>query len=237
MYVEQDFFIGLGDIDFKNNLKIKSLLGYFEDIGGIHSNKVGYGLLDIPVKKRSWVLIAWKVKIIKRPHYSEVLRIKTWSCAIQKLYAIREFEVYNESGEKVAIASSKWVCVDTDKMSIAKIDDNIINAYESEEPRVFDDEIQKLKDPGSYIDSCTIHITKDLIDVNKHVHNLNYIDFATQLFPYEVMQNAQNIEVMYKKEIKENDNIKCFYSVKENEHYVVIKSEDEKFIHAIIKII
>ncbi len=236
MYVEHNFFVGLADIDFNNNLKIKSLLEYLEDTGGIHSNKVGYGLLDIPKKKRSWVLIAWKVKILKRPHYAEVLRIKTWSCEIKKIYAIREYEIYNEAGEKVAIASSKWVCFDTDKMSMTKIDENLIKAYDSEKERVFDGEIKKLSEPSSYISNCQIKISKDLIDVNRHVHNLNYIDFASQLFPYEVMHNATNIEVMYKKEIKENDVIKCFYGIEDDAHYVVIKNEDESIIHAIIKL-
>lgn len=31
MYIEHNFFVGLSDIDFNNNLKIKSLLGYLED--------------------------------------------------------------------------------------------------------------------------------------------------------------------------------------------------------------
>lgn len=75
-----------------------------------------------------------------------------------------------------------------------------------------------------------------MIDVNGHVHNLNYIDFASQILPYEVMQNATNIEVMYKKEIKEFTNVKCFYTKTENEHFVTIKSEDEKELHAIIKL-
>ena len=77
MFVEHNFFVGLEDIDFNNNLKIKSLLGFLEDVGGIHSNIVGYGLLDIPVKKRSWILINWKVKIFKRPRYAENLKIIT----------------------------------------------------------------------------------------------------------------------------------------------------------------
>lgn len=42
MYIEQKFFVGLRDIDFKNNLKIKSLLSFLEDVGGTHSNIVGY---------------------------------------------------------------------------------------------------------------------------------------------------------------------------------------------------
>lgn len=236
MYIEHNFFVGLEDIDFNNNLKIKSLLGYLEDAGGIHSNKVGYGLLDIPIKHRSWILISWKVKIMKRPKYSENLKVVTWAHEMEKLYALRDFEVYNELGELVVIASSKWVCFDTEKQSIIKIDDEMKEAYTIENKTVFNEKIEKLKEPEIYLSESSSQITKDMIDVNRHVHNLNYIDFASHILPYEIMQNATNIEIMYKKEIKETDIIKCKYSKTENENFVVIKSQDDKILHAIIKL-
>ena len=43
------------------------------------------------------------------------------------------------------------------------------------------------------------------------------------------------IEIMYKKEIKYKDKIKCLYKCENNEHIVVIKSEDLKTLHAIVK--
>lgn len=236
MFVEHNFFVGLEDIDFNNNLKIKSLLGFLEDIGGIHSNLVGYGLLDIPIKKRSWILINWKVKILKRPRYAENLKIKTWAYGMEKLYALRDFEVFNEAGELVIIATSKWVCLDTEKQSIIKVEDKLRDAYTIENKRVFEDDIEKLKEPENYIKETDVQITRDMIDVNRHVHNINYMDFATHILPYEVMQQATNIEVMYKKEIKETDKIKCKYAIENNSHYVVIKSEDDKVLHAIIKL-
>ena len=236
MFVEHNFFVGLEDIDFNNNLKIKSLLGFLEDIGGIHSNIVGYGLLDIPVKKRSWILINWKVKIFKRPRYAENLKIVTWACGMEKLYALRDFEIYNELGELVIIATSKWVCLNTEKQSIIKIEPELRDAYTLENKKVFEGEIEKLKEPKEYIDETPVQITRDMIDVNHHVHNINYIDFATHILPYEVMQQATNIEVMYKKEIKETDKIKCKYAIEDRAHYAVIKSEDDKILHAIIKL-
>lgn len=237
MFIEHNFFVGLGDIDFNNNLKIKSLLGYLEDVGGIHSNVVGYGLLDIPVKKRSWVLLNWKVKILKRPRYAETLKVKTWAYGMDKIYALRDFEVHNEKGELVVIATSKWVCLDTEKKAIIRIDDEMKNAYTLENKKVFDGEIEKLKEPdGNYIQEEILQVTRDMIDVNHHVHNLNYIDFASHILPYEIMQSATNIEVMYKKEIKENDKIRCKYTIQNGEHFVVIKTEDDSVLHAIIKL-
>ena len=236
MFVEHNFFVGLEDIDFNNNLKIKSLLGFLEDIGGIHSNIVGYGLLDIPAKKRSWILINWKVKIFKRPRYAENLKIVTWAYGMEKLYALRDFEIYNESGELVIIATSKWVCLNIEKQSIIKIEPELRDAYTIKNKKVFEGEIEKLKEPKEYIDETPVQITRDMIDVNHHVHNINYIDFATHILPYEVMQQATNIEVMYKKEIKETDKIKCKYAIEDRAHYAVIKSEDDKILHAIIKL-
>lgn len=236
MFVEHTFFVGLEDIDFNNNLKIKSLLGFLEDIGGIHSNKVGYGLLDIPIKHRSWILLNWKVRIFKRPKYAENLKIVTWAYGMEKLYALRDFEIYNEKGELVIIASSKWVCFDTEKESIIKIDEEMRDSYTIENKKVFKEKIEKLKEPDKYIDEAKLQITRDMIDVNRHVHNINYIDFATHILPYDVMQKATNIDVMYKREIKEDDKIKCKYGIEENFHYAVIKSEDEKVLHAIIRL-
>jgi medium-chain acyl-[acyl-carrier-protein] hydrolase len=236
MYIEHSFFVGLSDINFNNKLKIKSMLSFLEDAGGIHSNKAGYGLLDIPKKKKSWILLNWKVKFMERPYYAETLRVKTWIRKMDKLYVYRDFEIYNEKKKKVAIATSKWICIDTEKKSIIKIDEDIRKSYTIENKKVFDEEIEKLKDFENYKNTYEIKITRDMIDINKHVHNLNYIDFANQVLPYDVMQNAKNVEVMYKKEIKENDIIKCFYMHDNNIHNVVIKSEDESIIYAIIKI-
>ena len=44
-------------------------------MGGEHSNKVGYGALDIDKTGLSWILLDWKVQVIKRPIYSEELKI------------------------------------------------------------------------------------------------------------------------------------------------------------------
>ena len=236
MFVEHDFFIGLRDIDFQNNLKIKSMFSFLEDIGGIHSNIAGYGLLDIPEKHKSWVLLNWKLKFIRRPHYSETLKIKTWSRKIDKIYAFRDFEVYDEKGEKIAIATSKWVLVDTQKLTICKIDEEMLKSYTTENVQVFEEEISKLQEPTSYIESCETKVTRDMIDINGHVHNLNYIDFAIQVIPFEIMRNAKEVEVMYKKEIKDNCTIKCFYAIENDYHYAVLKSKDETTLHAIIKL-
>ena len=76
------------------------------------------------------------------------------------------------------------------------------------------------------------------IDINKHVHNLYYLDFAYEALPENVYNTNKfnNVEIMYKRQIKLDDNIICYYTQNENENIVTIKSEDDKTLHAIIKL-
>ena len=69
------------------------------------------------------------------------------------------------------------------------------------------------------------------------MHNLCYLDLAYEALPKEIYENSSfnDVEIMYKSGAFLGDNLKCFYSQVGNEHFVTIKSNDEKTFHAIIK--
>ena len=240
MIIEQEYQIKLSEIGKENKITNKAILGDLEDVGGIHSNIAGYGILDIQQTKLSWVLLDWKLKIIRRPKYSEKIKIKTWSKNAIKFYTYRDFEIYDENGQVIAIATSKWVLLDIDKEKIVKISDEVLNKYEPElEKSVFDvTDIEKLQEPENYISEVEYTVKKSDINVNHHIHNLNYLELANEALPEDVYneQELNNVRINYKKEIKLGETVKCKYGFENNAHIVVIKSMDEKIIHAIIKL-
>lgn len=239
MFVEHKVFIGLRDIAQNNKVTNTALLSYLEDAGGVHSNLAGYGFNDIPVVKRSWVLIGWKINIYKRPKYGENITIKTWSRGIEKLYAYRDFEILDESCNVIGFATSKWVLIDIEKGKITRIDEKVSEAYTIENTQVFEEyDIEKLEEPDTYIASTTFTVNRNLIDVNNHLHNIYFMDIANEVLPMELYKNAEfnNIRMMCKKEIKLGDTVKVFYNVEDEKHIITIKSEDEKNVHGIIKI-
>lgn len=76
------------------------------------------------------------------------------------------------------------------------------------------------------------------IDVIGHMHNLHYLDLAYETLPDEIYDKRpfDNIRVMYKKEIKFGEMVRCKYSKENDRNIVVIESEDGKILHAIIEI-
>ena len=245
MKVLQDFYVGLSDTNTKQELTETSLLRFLEDIAGIHSEKVGYGASSIDKTKRTWILLSWKVRMFKRPKMNETVTVETWSRLIEKFYAYRDFKVYDSNKNLVAIATSKWIYIDIENGRIVKVTDEVSSCYESENISVFDekefaDDI-KLKEPESeIINEIDFKITRNLFDINNHVHNIYYMDIAKEALPEDVYLNYEfnDFEIMYKKEIKAsketNNIVKVYYTKEDDKHFVSIKTDD--VLHAIIRL-
>ena len=239
MIIENDYIVKLSEIGKDNKATNKTILSYLEDIGGMHSNKAGYGIFEIQETHLSWVLLGWRLQVIRRPKYAEKIKIKTWSKGVVKFYTYRDFEIYDEHGNLIIKASSKWVLLDIEKGKIVRIEPELIGKYEPElNKSVFEsDEFEKIKEPEEYKHETEYIVRRSDIDVNNHMHNLNYIELANEALPESVYRGAlfEDVKIIYKKEIKLGEMVKCKYAFQNNKHIVVIKSEDETVVHAIIE--
>ncbi|MCI8470729.1 MAG: hypothetical protein HFJ35_04520 [Clostridia bacterium] len=240
MIYKEKFKIGLKDVWKGKEVSNKAILEYLEDIASYHSDSVGYGINTTDSTHLTWLLLDWKVKIIKRPEYGQTLEIHTWSRYIVKCYAYRDFEIYDENNNLCVIASSKWLLINNQTAKIAKVEQEMADKYESElDKSVFEEkEIEKIKEPENYKSSIIYQVKRKDIDVIGHVHNLYYLDIAYETLPQEVYEQRpfNEIRIMYKKEIKLGDKVKCKYAYQNNKHIVGIKSQDEKTLHAIIEL-
>ena len=129
MIYQENFKIGLKDIGIKNEVTNIALLEYLEDVAAYHSDSVGYGINSQKETKVSWILLNWKLKVIKRPKYGQILTIRTWSRKIVKCCAYRDFEIYDENNNLCVIATSKWLLISSLTGKIAKVEETMANRY------------------------------------------------------------------------------------------------------------
>lgn len=228
------------DVGSDNKLTLKALVATLQQAAISHSEQAGYGVNHIDTTHLAWLLLDWKVQVISYPHSNEILTVKTWPRVFDKLYSYRDFEVFDENNNLVAIASSKWFAIDTQNKKIRKLTPEIADAYgEPVSKRVFENAFEeKLKVPEDLKLNFNYEIQRRDIDTNGHVNNLNYIDFALEALDEDIYNNTvfHNLEVIYKKEIKLHEKINCYYSFENNKHIITIKSEDDTVVHAIVKL-
>lgn len=142
------------------------------------------------------------------------------------------------NGELCTIATSKWTLIHLEK-GLMRFTDELVEKYQTESKSVFENfNFNKLKEPEDSILAFEYTVQRRDIDINNHMHNICYLDLAYETLPQEIYDHVSfsNIEIMYKSGAFLGDNLKCFYAKVENEFIVTIKSQDEKTLHAIVKI-
>ena len=240
MFYEEKYKVQIRDTRKSTKITNKGFLGLMEDVASSHSNKVGFGIYDLPKTNLIWLVLECKLQVFSRPQFEDIVTVKTWSRGIEKYYAYRDFEVYSEDGKILAIATSKWILVDGKSKKVTKIQNEVANSYETElNYDVFENEkLDKLKEPKSFTSTLEYKLSRRDIDLYKHMHNLYYLDLAYEALPEKVYENEDefnNIRITYKREIKYGDEIKCMYSRQNNKNVVVIRSKDGKTLHSIIE--
>ncbi len=239
MYYKEKTKMQLKDFGKDGYIKNRAILEMFENVATYHSDKVGYGPNSIKKTGVSWILLDWKLKVIKRPKYGQNLEVCTWGREMKKIYTYRDFEIYDENNELCVIGTSKWALIDIYKGKLAKIQDEIVKAYEPENKNVFnEEELDKLSAPEKFISEYTYKVSRRDIDLNGHMHNLYYLDIAYEALPQEVYEKRpfDNARIQYKKEVKLGDILKCKYTFENGEHIVAIYNNDETKLHTIIKL-
>lgn len=239
MIYTEKFKIPLKDIGKDNKIKNRAVLEILENIACYHSDLVGYGVNNIKETKVTWILLDWKLKVINRPTYGQVLTVNTWGKGMNKFFTYRDYEIYDNNNNLCAIATSKWALIDTEKGKMSRLTENIINAYKPEEKTVFEENsLDKVKIPEEFSNTIKYEVIRKDIDINKHMHNLYYLDLAYEALPDEIYNKRpfDYVRITYKKEIKLGEKVNCKYVEQDGKYVIVIKSEDETVIHAIVEL-
>lgn len=239
MIYQEKLKMGLKDIGKDNKMKNRAILEMLENVASYHSDAVKYGANDTQNTKLTWVLLDWKLEVINRPKYGQVLTVNTWGKSMNRFYTYRDYEIYDENSNLCVLATSKWALIDIEKQKLSRITEDIINKYMPEEKSVFSNEkLDKLEIPTSFTKSMYYKVTRKDIDINNHMHNLYYLDLAYEVLPQEVYETRpfDHVRITYKKQIKLGDYINCKYTNQDNKHKIVIESKNGTVLHSVIEL-
>lgn len=241
MKFQKEYTIGAREMGKSNKLTNYGMLAFLEDIAVCHSDTVGFGVKDIETKNRAWLLMDWYLEVKERPSFGENIIAKTWATNIKapthKVY--RDFEILKSNGDLVAKATSKWILFDVKSQKITKVDNTILDLYKPDgDDKWAIQKLGRLSESEEYDDMISYKVNRFDIDINKHVHNLNYINIAYEVLPEDIYsgEELKHVHIMYKHQIKLGETVKCLYKSQDNKHLIAIKSEDEKTLHAIVEL-
>lgn len=227
-----DYEISIDSLDKNKRVNFKEIFRILENAFAKHSSFLKVGLEDIIKMGYTIVLLSWKLKINTQPKFGDKLKINTWIKDTDKKYFYRDFEIYKD-GKLIGKATSKWMLIDLNSFKPV-INLELMKKQNPIDKDVFNiKDINRLKELDYYSNKQDYYIRKSDIDINNHVHNLNYFDMVLEVVD-DLYYN--NIEIEYLKEIKYNDKIKIMSEKIKDKYFIKVFNETKNVTSALIEI-
>lgn len=186
------------------------------------------------MKNKAWVLLNWDIDIKEIPKYKKTYTFSTEVYGFYKFYAMRDFSILDGKKEIIK-AKSLWTMIDLDTRSITRIPEEVKES--SLELTRKDLKLYQFKLPELDIDEVNdILINNDCIDLNSHVSNAVYLQWLENSLTYEeyISNKVKNIKIIYKKEIKKDEEVIYRKIRKDSFYYFDIINKFNKEVKASI---
>jgi acyl-ACP thioesterase len=218
--------------DFTHQLTPASLFCFLQESAWRHADSKGFGFSHLAVRNEFWVLAKMHVLINRMPNWTEKIRSETWGKQPELLTAFRDFEFFDKDNQSIIRATSSWHILDMQThrpttLSYFADDFPIVDRYAiAEKP-------QKIQPPPSNsVRSAIYPVLPSDIDMNQHVNNTRYVQWAMDCIPFEFQKqhflNEISVNFLSEARIGENYYVEIYQNEQNLTHIILSEKENRK---------
>ncbi|MCL2008521.1 MAG: thioesterase [Treponema sp.] len=102
-------------IDRSDRLTLTGIFGYFQEAAINHATVLGVGREAMETSKQGWVLSRLSLFVKRRPRYRETIEVSSWPRRWDKLFALRDYAIKDDTGDMLVRGRSAWLVLDIEK--------------------------------------------------------------------------------------------------------------------------
>ncbi len=221
----RDVHLQESDFDANSQLRHSHTLQFMQNLATDHAEILGFGWHTMNDNGLLWVLGKIKVKYFKSITKSiKCFKLYTWPIAPSKFFADRLFVAVDEKGEQLFCGVQTWLIIDKESRRIAS-SKKVESIYTADfDTTTLDDDMtmDKIRLDDSFAVSYSRTMRFCDLDLNGHVNNTCYIDYAVDT---QQTANFVGFEITYHKELKLGNTVNIF--TKNVEDGILIAGERE----------
>ena len=214
--------------DYKDfdNVKTSTILNAIQEVAIRNSEYAGFGIEKLRGMDRAWLLQGMNVRFEKRIKISASIEAYTAVKSLKGVVSERG-SVIKQNGEVVAKSIANWCLLDTKRMRLAKVPEEMTNAYEHYD---FDDDIFfTYERPEIMEDAPSIYkvrVSNKELDTNKHLNNQKGAELLMDALPFDF--EIKEIRLIYPNSAYLGEELDVCVSEIENGYYIHLKNKDGK---------
>ncbi len=197
-YLEKEYKIHVYETGPGGHINLFSILDLLQDAASDHAEKLGFGREDLIRRNQFWVLSRIYVVISEWPLWEEQIIVRTWHKGVDKLFGMRDFNIFYPDGRQIGSAASSWLVIDRESKKIQRLD-SVLNS-DSMMTDALPRNAGKLDKPDEEgVDSPFFRVRVSDLDLNLHTNNSRYLKWVTDTYDLDFsLKNAPySVEINY----------------------------------------
>lgn len=229
----QKFRVRVHEMDHRQLIKVPSLIQLMQEVSFHNAKDLKVSFWDLEDQHLTWVLLKQDIKIVRLPRLDDVISIATYPSGFEKVFAFRDFRVFDATGEQIVSSSSTWVLMNTQSRRMQRIPEQFFNITEEgiePLPRVLPTPI-KSTDPQM---EESYRVGWYDLDWNGHANNSLSIRRILETLPLDHLktQTLSEARFTFKSESLLHDQwkVSMMHHGEDNIHHTVTRDSDQKVI-------
>ena len=225
----KEYKIQLDNVGFDKKITLKYLMQMFQQCATENAENLGFGYKQLNPLGQAWVINKIKVELYKPINAGDVITFYTWPIPPKHFTCERDFEGFNQNGEKVFAGTSLWNLLDLEKRSLCSTDKIKQIPVDYPSKRALEDkEVERFNLDDTFESKLIKEVKISDLDLNDHVNNTNYISYSIDCMTKKDYSLGINIfEIKFHQELKFGDQVEVYYKKEEKNHYVIGKKNGE----------
>ncbi|MDE5910508.1 MAG: acyl-[acyl-carrier-protein] thioesterase [Lachnospiraceae bacterium] len=218
--------IRYSELDETGQLRLESLLDYFQDCSTFHSEDIGLGVDYLKERNMVWVMSSWQIVVERFPKLCEMVTVGTAPYEFKGFVGFRNFLMTDEEGKWLACANTIWSLLDTRTGKPVRPTEEMVKGYALEPKLNMDYAPRRIQIPKEMERQDAVQIKTHHLDTNHHVNNGQFVRIALD----SLLKNCRvkQLRAEYKKQVMLGDVLIPYTKETENGIYVIVLKDTEE---------
>jgi len=213
------------DCNENSVLLVSSLFNYLQMIMSSNVNYLGAGSDYHHKRNLAWVFVDYEVNITKLPRKGDIVNVGTIPYSFKRFYAFRKYEIKDNFGNILVIATGKFVLINFLTKEIVSPSNEVIEQFKMQEKEPVALKMTKQHKVDELRLVKELIVSEKDIDENNHVNNAVYLQYVEE--DLQDIEQIKDIRVTYKKEAVQGDILQVYKSVVPDSNIYIIKRKEE----------
>ncbi|MGE4469441.1 MAG: acyl-[acyl-carrier-protein] thioesterase [Desulfovibrio sp.] len=196
--------------------RLGTLANYLQEMAWNHAELLGYGRESLLEANVAWVMTRMRLRLERALLPGTDIRIRTWPSGRDKYLAYRDFVIMDGGGDEVGRCTTAWAHMDLEERRMVPLQESApfpVDAYRS---LLFEGRTVPRLRSAEY--SAEIISRRSDLDVNGHVNNVHFMEWALESVPHFWVEahDFYEMDISFRQECLAQETLSSFCVVNED---------------------